>query len=144
MITILNIFSLILVFLILIIPFLYLIYLCSRIIKCDKDIALFISKKNNIFFLVMYILFPPVLWYRLTYFIVREKYRILSVIITFFFLYWFLVLSDVLSGFSRKIPYGISLSYILFYLLLYIIPILFIIRYFLIRKDRQDKHDAQD
>jgi len=39
------------------IPLIYIIYLCKRIIKCDKDIELFMLEKNNIFLLVIYIFF---------------------------------------------------------------------------------------
>ncbi len=121
------------------IPLIYIIYLCKRIIKCDKDIELFMLEKNNIFLLVIYILFPPVLWYRLTYFCLKEKYRILSLVITLFLFLWFIGLLDNLSYFLCKMPYGIYYVNFIGGAVLYIIPVLFTIRYFLIRKDRQDK-----
>lgn len=133
--TILNILAFILVFLILTIPLLYIIYLCNRIIKCDKDMAILISERNNKFFLVIYILFPPVLWYRLTQIVLKRKRKSFNIIITIFLLYWFLIISDLWVVYSGKIPYGTSLSYILFYLFFYIMPLLFIVRYFQIRKN---------
>jgi len=133
--TILNILSLILVFIFLIIPFLYIFYLCKQIIKCDKDVALFITEKNNKFFLVIYVLFPPALWYRLLHFLLKEKYRILSFVITLFLFFWLLGLLDNLSFFLDKVPYGIYYVNIIFGALFYLIPVLFIVRYFQIRKN---------
>ncbi len=133
--TILNFLSLILVFIFLIIPLLYIFYLCKQLIKCDKDITSFISERNNKFFLTVYVLFPPVLWYRLLHFLLKEKYRILSFTITLFLFFWFIGLLDNLSYLLDKIPYGIYYVNVIVGALFYLIPILFIILYFQIRKN---------
>jgi len=116
-------------------PLIYIIYLCKRIIKCDKNVASFISEKNNILFLIIYILFPPVLWYRLLHFFLKEKYRILSFAITLFLFFWFIGLLCNLSSFLGKIPYNIYYINSFVGILFYILPVLFIIRYFQIRKN---------
>ena len=137
---ILNIIGFSFLFILFIIPLFCLIYLCKRIIKCDKDIKSFILEKNNKFYLIIYILLPPVLWYRLLRIGMKRFYSS----ITLFLCYWFFMLFFNLDFISKIVSNSNSLLvffYILLFILFYIIPILFIVCYFLIRTNKQDKQD---
>ncbi len=116
-------------------PLLYIIYFCSRIIKYDKDVKSFILEKNNVFFIIIYMIFPPVLWFRLLHFFLKEKYIILSFAITLFLFFWFIGLLCNLSCFLGRIPYNIYYINIFVGTLFYMLPVLFIIRYFQKRKN---------
>lgn len=115
-------------------PLLYIIYLCNRIVRRDEYVKQFIKGKNNILILIIYILFPPFLWYRLTRLIIKGHYVILCFAITLFLFLWFIALLENLSYFFCKIHYGIYYTIFSGILIFYIVPILFIFRFFKMKR----------
>ena len=136
--TILNINTCALLFTYYFIPLLFLFYLCKQIIKCNKDIALFMSEKKSKYLLIVYLLFPPVLWYHLSQVVLKVRHKLFHIIIILYLLIWFFALADNLYFYIyyTKIPYGIYFVDVPLFLLFYIIPLLFIVRYFLMKKNK--------